>query len=81
MKHPVALIFPGSEVYSPDKDSTKKYLKEMNQNLPKHEQIRVFEIMDNPLPVDAWTPTEKIKRHFVEEEYKNVIEGIYPFDL
>lgn len=80
MKYPVALLFPEDSGSILERESVEKHLERMNKDLPRHEQIEKFEIMKNPIPDDAWTPTQKIKRHFIEDKYRDVIKELYSSD-
>ncbi|MFH1236989.1 MAG: AMP-binding protein [Candidatus Aenigmatarchaeota archaeon] len=80
--YPVALIFPQEDGVAIERKTVEKYLAEINNDLPKHEQIRKFEIMPHALREGfEITPTLKIKSSVVEQEYKNVIDRLYGQDV
>jgi long-chain acyl-CoA synthetase len=61
-------------------DHYNKVIAEINKTLGSHEQIKRFKLL-----VDEWSttsgelsPTLKLKRNFIHEKYKDVIEQIYP---
>ena len=47
-----------------------------------YEQIRKFAIFPHDFSIESGeiTPTLKVKRKFVEEKYKKVIDAMYPAD-
>lgn len=57
----------------------KEEVEKLNVNFGKVEQIKKFELVENEWTVDTneLTPTMKVKRKFVAEKYKDLIERIY----
>ena len=57
----------------------ERIIDTVNADLPPHEQIRRFALLPTELSVEAGelTPTLKIKRRVVEEQWGDVIEAIY----
>jgi len=55
------------------------YVKELNENLNRWETIKKWELLDHDLSVESGelTPSMKVKRNVVEENYQSVIEGFY----
>jgi len=56
-----------------------KILDKSNQKLARYEQIKKFTLLPTEFTLEGGelTPTLKIKRRFVEEKYKSVIESMY----
>jgi long-subunit acyl-CoA synthetase (AMP-forming) len=80
--YPVALIFPQEDGVAIDRKTVEKHLAEMNEELPRHEQIIKFEIMLHALREGfEITPTLKVKTNVVENEYKDVIDKLYGQDI
>ncbi len=54
-------------------------VEEKNQHLARFETIKKFTILPNDLTQEAGelTPTLKLKRRFVSEKYKDILEGMY----
>ncbi|BDS15005.1 AMP-dependent synthetase/ligase [Aureispira anguillae] len=54
-------------------------IKQLNPNFAKVEQIKKFKLVDGPWDVDSGhlTPTMKLKRRVILEEYNDLIEDIY----
>jgi long-chain acyl-CoA synthetase len=57
----------------------QKQVDEVNETLPRYEQIKYYKLLDKPFSVESGelTPTLKLKRRIVFEKYKNDIEGMY----
>lgn len=57
----------------------EKDINEVQKNLSSYEKIRKFTLLKTPFSIETGelTPTLKIKRKFVEEKYKNLIELMY----
>ena len=51
----------------------------MNQSFARVETIKKFRLIEQHLTAedDELTPTMKLKRTFVNEKYKDVIDGMY----
>ncbi|MGH7146032.1 MAG: AMP-binding protein [Planctomycetota bacterium] len=51
----------------------------INATLPRHEQIKRFAILDQPFTIERGelTPTLKVRRRFVADHYKDVIDALY----
>lgn len=54
-------------------------VKRLNPNFSKVEQIKKFELVEGPWDVDSGhlTPTMKLKRRVILEDYKDVINSMY----
>ncbi len=61
------------------KELIKKQVDEVNEKLPRYEQIKYYKIMDKNFSVESGelTPTLKLKRRVVFEKYKDEIESLY----
>ncbi|HRS40169.1 MAG TPA: AMP-binding protein, partial [Bacteroidia bacterium] len=57
----------------------QKQVDEVNETLPRYEQIKYYKVLDKPFSVETGelTPTMKLKRRIVLENYKNEIESMY----
>jgi len=57
----------------------KGRLNSMTEGLAQYERIKYFALLDHELTLDAGelTPTFKVKRKFVTEKYRDVIESLY----
>ncbi len=55
------------------------YIDELNKNLNRWETIKKWELLDHDLTVESGelTPSMKVKRNVVEENYKELIDGFY----
>ncbi len=65
----------------------KEFIQEridlVNEKLARYEQIRKFQILDQPFTVETGeiTPTQKIKRKVIEGKYKDLIKEMYPEEM
>jgi len=61
------------------KELIKKQIDEVNETLPRYEQIKYYKVLDKPFSVESGelTPTLKLKRRIVVEKYKDDIENMY----
>ncbi|MFZ0142542.1 MAG: long-chain fatty acid--CoA ligase, partial [Aeromicrobium sp.] len=52
---------------------------ELNSKLNRWETIKKFEILDHDLTVESGelTPSLKLKRKVVEENYRDILDGFY----
>lgn len=57
----------------------EKEINEVQKHLATYEKIRKFSLLQTPFTIESGelTPTLKIKRKFVEEKYKKLIENMY----
>lgn len=57
----------------------EKEINEVQKHLATYEKIRKFSLLQTPFTIEGGelTPTLKIKRKFVEEKYKKLIENMY----
>jgi len=57
----------------------QKQVDEVNETLPRYEQIKYYKVLDKPFSVESGelTPTLKLKRRIVLEKYKDDIESLY----
>jgi long-chain acyl-CoA synthetase len=57
----------------------QKQIDEVNETLPRYEQIKYYKVLDKPFSVESGelTPTLKLKRRIVLEKYKDDIENLY----
>lgn len=57
----------------------EKDVNDVQKNLATYEKIRKFSLLQTPFTIEGGelTPTLKIKRKFVEEKYKHLIEKMY----
>jgi long-chain acyl-CoA synthetase len=55
------------------------YVDELNKNLNRWETIKKWELLDHDLTVESGelTPSMKVKRNVVEDNYKATIDGFY----
>ena len=59
------------------RDLVAGYVDELNAELPRHETIKKFAIVPEPLTSASLTPTQKVKRRAVEARYAELIAGLY----
>ncbi len=57
----------------------EKDINEVQKNLASFEKIRKFSLLQTPFTIEGGelTPTLKVKRKFVEEKYKYIIDNMY----
>ena len=57
----------------------KKQVDEVNETLPRYEQIKYYKVLDKAFSVETGelTPTLKLKRRIVFEKFKDDIEKLY----
>jgi long-chain acyl-CoA synthetase len=57
----------------------QKQIDEVNETLPRYEQIKYYKVLDKPFSVESGelTPTLKLKRRIVLEKHKDDIESLY----
>ncbi|MBN1365375.1 MAG: long-chain fatty acid--CoA ligase [Syntrophaceae bacterium] len=57
----------------------QKQIDEVNEKLPRYEQIKYYKVLEKPFSVTTGelTPTLKLKRRIVFEKYKDEIESMY----
>jgi long-chain acyl-CoA synthetase len=63
----------------PVKDMVAGYVEELNGRLNRWETIKKWELLDHDLTVESGelTPSMKVKRNVVEENYKQRIDALY----
>jgi long-chain acyl-CoA synthetase len=56
-----------------------EYVEEVNADLAPVEQIKRFAMLPKPLDHEEGelTATQKVKRRAIEQQYKELIEGLY----
>ena len=61
------------------KELIKKQVDEVNETLPRYEQIKYYKVLEKAFSVESGelTPTLKLKRRIVFEKYKDDIEKLY----
>ncbi len=61
------------------KTMVQGYIDELNKNLNRWETIKKWELLDHDLTVESGelTPSMKVKRNVVEDNYQDVISGFY----
>jgi len=61
------------------KELIQKQVDEVNEALPRYEQIKYYKLLDKPFSVETGelTPTLKLKRRIVFEKFKDDIESMY----
>ena len=64
------------------RDAVQKAIDAANEDLAKIEQVKKFAILDRPLSQDEGelTPTLKVKRETVQENFKDEIDALYDDD-
>lgn len=60
-------------------DLIQKEVEKVNKGLPENAKVKRFVLLYKELDPDddELTRTRKVRRHFVEEKYKEIIEGMY----
>src|SRR6185436_15844856 len=58
----------------------KKKIDEVTKELPPHEKIKQIALLDQEFSVEGGelTPTLKVRRKFVEDKHREVINSLYP---
>lgn len=58
----------------------KKKVDEVTRELAPHEKIKKIALLDEEFSIEGGelTPTLKVRRKFVEEKHRDVIDGLYP---
>ncbi|MFN0085018.1 MAG: AMP-dependent synthetase/ligase [Blastocatellia bacterium] len=58
----------------------KKKIDEVTRELAPHEKIKKIALLDEEFSVEGGelTPTLKVRRKFVEDKHRDVIDGLYP---
>ncbi len=58
----------------------KKKVGEVTGNLASHEKIKKIALLDQEFSVESGelTPTLKVRRKFVEDKHRDVIDALYP---
>lgn len=58
----------------------KKKVDEVTRDLAPHEKIKKIALIDSEFTIESGelTPTLKIRRKFVEEKYREIIDALYP---
>jgi len=61
------------------RDLIEAAVKERNQTLESYQQVKKFAVLEKDLSIDAGelTPTLKVKRKFVTEKFKALLDGFY----
>ena len=57
----------------------EKDINDVQKNLASYEKIRKFSLLQTPFTIESGelTPTLKVKRKYVEEKYKHLIDNMY----
>jgi len=57
----------------------EKDVNDVQKNLASYEKIRKFSLLQTPFTIESGelTPTLKVKRKYVEEKYKHLIDNMY----
>ncbi len=60
-------------------EDLRKYIEEMNLGLPSFETIKAFRILPRDFSVEGGelTPTLKVRRSFIQEKYRSLVDGLY----
>jgi long-chain acyl-CoA synthetase len=63
-------------------DLIQREVEKVNKGLPENAKVKRFVLLYKELDPDddELTRTRKVRRHFVEEKYKEIIEGMYKGD-
>ena len=58
----------------------KKKIDEVTRDLAPHEKIKKIALLDHEFSIDGGelTPTLKVRRKFVEDKHRELIDGLYP---
>ena len=61
------------------RERVHELVSEANSHLASYETVKNFEILDHEFSIEngELTPSLKVKRKFVDEKYKNLIEAMY----
>ncbi len=61
------------------RDLYSTIVEDVNKNLARYEKIKKFALLENEFSVESGelTPTMKIRKSFVEKNYKDIIEELY----
>ena len=75
----VCLIVLATEYKNIDKEKIKNEIEKINKNLSKIEKIKKFIIIKNQFTIEngMMTPTLKLKRYKIVENYKSEIEKLF----
>jgi long-chain acyl-CoA synthetase len=70
-----------SDIVSSDavQEMVRGYVEELNSRLNRWETIKKWELLDHDLSVESGelTPSMKVKRNVVEDNYKEKIDAFY----
>lgn len=57
----------------------QKHINEINKGLARFETIKYFKLLPGTFSIETGelTPTMKVKRHFINEKYKHLIDSMY----
>jgi len=63
-------------------DLIQREVEKVNKGLPENAKVKRFVLLYKELDPDddELTRTRKVRRHFVEEKYREIIEGMYRGD-
>jgi long-chain acyl-CoA synthetase len=61
------------------REEIERYVEQLNAKLNRWETIKKFEILARDFSIESGelTPSMKLKRKVVEENFKDVLEGFY----